>query len=149
MVDARGKLSAVANRDELVDSLAGFYHCRLAPLVDFDPAAVSLLGGASGESLVRSLSQAGQDWHGAGLNLRLRSVDSLSDGVTAALGRLRRVLNSQGRSLWVTLDAPHSGAALFGAVDGVLTTSARPLPGLDILRPLGGPAADGREGIAP
>ena len=147
-VDASGKLTAAA-RDDLVDSLAGFYHCRFVPMVDLSPAAVRLLASASGESLVRSLGQAGRDWHGAGLNLRLRSWDGWQPGAAEALGRLRRVLNSQGRRLWVTLDVPHSGAALFGAVDGVLTTSAGPLPGLDILRPLDGPAADGQEGSAP
>lgn len=148
-VDASGKLTAAA-RDDLVDSLAGFYHCRFMPMVDLSPAAVRLLASASSESLVRRLGEADLQWHGAGLNLRLRSADDLPDGVVAALGGLRRRLNGQGRRLWVTLDAPRPGdAAIFDVVDGVLTASAGPLPGLDILRPLDGPVADGREGRAP
>jgi hypothetical protein len=115
-----GRLIASRADFSLLEALAGFYHCRLVPMVEFQPSVGRALGAGRSETLLRELIMATDAEKTNGLNFRLSSARRLDAATVRWLRRLRSALQARGRELWITLDSA-SDLDLTGAADGILS----------------------------
>lgn len=112
----------------LLRSMAGFYGCLLVPAVDVETGGLAA-GADAADRLARRLAAAADELEVSGLNLRLRADQARSPAALAVASKLRGLLRTDKRELWITLDgAPAPGLGV--AADGVLRRSPRSRPSL-------------------
>jgi hypothetical protein len=120
-----GAVSVIETQGTLTRSLAGFYSCRLVPMVVLPSSAGALLTDpAAAERLLAGLDGAERGLDAAGLNVRLRLGLLARPETLQFLGKLRSALRARHRELWITLDG--GGATppgLYRVADGVLRPS--------------------------
>ncbi|MBI3547505.1 MAG: hypothetical protein HY078_00490 [Elusimicrobia bacterium] len=130
-----GGLAQALGEREFLASLAGFFRCRLIPLVSLPDAGTFTLGDPrTTDRLVARLGQAAEGQDIAGLNLQLRTVDMNRPQTIRFLKQAHAELRRRKRELWITSAGPLApSSAMAGAVDGVLLQSRRNADGLTLL----------------
>jgi hypothetical protein len=137
-IGSDGSVSRAGDEEQrgFIKALAGFYRCRLVPMVDFSRPGTALLGDAHRAlKLRKGLAEAAAALEVSGLNLNLHGWRADQAEAVRFLADLRAELHARRRGLWVTLDQAQAEVpALSRAVDGVLRPAAGAAPGLDLLR---------------
>jgi hypothetical protein len=137
-IGSDGGISKAGTEDQrdFIKSLAGFYRCRLVPMVDFIPSETALLGDAnSALKLSKELAAEAAALEVAGLNLNLHGWQADQSQAAHFLSDLRDELHARRLGLWITLDQTQAEPPeLSQAVDGVLRSVAMAGSGLELLK---------------
>jgi hypothetical protein len=120
-VNADGSPSINAPHAEFVRSLAGYYNCRLVPMIELTPASLPALErpGVSRE-LASFFAASSRGFKGKGLNLRLPISGEPSRSQLEFIRLLREALRASDQDLWITVDGGRPGSAVSEGVRDVL-----------------------------